>query len=142
MTEILPKHTVVGFDGPRFDSRQAYALAYPQCQGYPPTALCSPTSAVPGCDYVARDAYWFGDEGGQAWLVTFSRHRADLLMPRGQGRGNVVACNVGMIGPPLRWAGTGEVLVLAGNIAMDIADALLTERPRPNTLADVVHRLR
>ena len=44
-------------------------------------------------------AYWFADQDHQAWLGTFSRHRADLDLPRGQGYGTAVACHVGLIDP-------------------------------------------
>jgi len=96
---------------------------------------------VPGCDYAAPGGYWFADSDGQAWLVTFSRHRADIDLPRGQGYGNVVACHVGLIGPPLRWGGTGQVLVLAETIGMADADALMADPPHPTTLTQVHHRL-
>jgi len=62
-------------------------------------------------------------------------------LPPGQSYGNVVACHVGLIGPPLRSGGTGQVLVLAENIAMADADALMAQPPRPRTLAQIYHRL-
>ncbi|MGZ4558985.1 MAG: hypothetical protein ACXVGB_10050, partial [Mycobacteriaceae bacterium] len=136
-------HTSAATSGPRrLGSRLEYSMAYPHCQAYPPSARCSSESAVPGCDYVSPSSYWFTDEIGQAWLITFSRHRADVSLPRGQGHGNIVACNVGMIGPPVHWGGTGEVLVLAENIAMDAADDRMAEHPRPSTLSEVRARLR
>ena len=52
-----------------------------------------------------------------------------------------MACHVGLIGPPLRAGGTGQVLVLAENIAMADADALMAQPPRPRTLAQIYHRL-
>lgn len=144
MTETLhrPQHTFSSSEPRRFSSARDYARTYPYCEAYSAGAQCSSASAIPGCDYVARGAYWFTDELGQAWLVTFSRHRADVSLPRGEGRGNVVACNVGLMGPPVHWGGTGEVLVLAENIAMDQADDLMNEYPHPSTLAQVRERLR
>jgi len=125
----------------QFSSRCSYAADYPRCQAYPQGTRCASAGAVSAATTPPP-----AGTGSPPRTATPGRSPSpdtgvDVALPRGQGYGNVVACHVGLIGPPLRSGGTGQVLVLAENIAMADADALMAQPPRPRTLAQIYHPL-